>query len=66
MIKKILFFILTSLNIICLDIYNYDTCILTENKKFELSQEVKNIAFNSNRSLGLSKFFDTSKIVDSN
>ena len=66
MIKKILFFILSSLNIICLDIYNYDTCILTENKNFELSQEVKNIAFNNNKSLGLSKFFDTSKIINSN
>ena len=64
MVKKTLFFILISLNIICLDIYNYDTCILTNYKNFELSQEVKNIAFNSNRSLGLSKFFDTSKIVD--
>jgi hypothetical protein len=46
--------------------YNFEYYAMSENHgSFELPQQTKNIAYNAYRLLGLSKFFDTSKITDS-
>ena len=65
MTKKIILIISLLFNFLYANIYQYETCILTPTNSFELKQEIKNIAYNFNKTLGLSKFFDTSKIVDS-
>lgn len=46
--------------------YNFDLYATSEiHGSFEVPQETKNIAYNTNRMLGLSKFFDTSNIINS-
>lgn len=44
--------------------YDHEFFLISESEQFKISNYVTNIAFNLNQSLGLSKFFDTSKIVD--
>lgn len=65
MFKKIILFSFLIQTFLFADVYEFSTCVLTPSKHFELSQEVKNIAYNSNKTLGYSKFFDTTRIVNS-
>lgn len=44
--------------------YNHEFFLISNSEQFKIRKDVTNIAFNLNQSLGLSKFFDTSKIVD--
>jgi pimeloyl-ACP methyl ester carboxylesterase len=62
--KILLLFLNLSFIISAQNIYQYETCILTPSDNFELKQDIKNIAYNFNKTLGLSKFFDTSKLVN--
>lgn len=65
MLKKIILFSFLLIKQFSIaNIYQFSTSILTPNTHLELNQEIKNIAYNLNKSLGYSKFFDTTKIVD--
>lgn len=64
---KNLFLALSFLNSVlyCSNQYNHELYLLCSQKSSAISEDVKNLTRKANQELGLAKFFDTQKIVDS-